>query len=185
MTDRRQVLAGLAWLLAPGVALAQGQGKGGKDRGPGGGQGGGPGGAPGGKAARQGGPGAGQGAGRGPGHQRGREASLRGPAGAPDRDRPGRGDGPSLRPVDREQVRGWLVANPDWRAPGLPPGQQRRLAQGKPLPPGIARQALPPGLAATLPYFPGYHYVAVGPDLVLVAAATGIVASLLIGALAR
>jgi hypothetical protein len=182
MTDRRQVLAALAWLLAPGVALAQRQVQGGKERGPSGGPGGG-------KAARQGGPGAGQGAGRGPGNQRGREAALRGPAGAPDRgppgDRRGRGDGPSLCPIDREQVRGWLVANPDWRAPGLPPGEQRRLAQGKPLPPGIARQALPPGLAATLPYFPGYHYVAVGPDLVLVAAATGIVASLLIGALAR
>jgi hypothetical protein len=165
MTTRRQALAGLGVLLAPGMAAAQGnsQGKGqGRERRPPAGNGG--------PKPEKGKPGA------GPRPARATPASSR-PA--------GRDDAPSLRPLEREQVRGWLAANPGWTPPpSLPPGQQQRLAQGKPLPPGMARQALPPGLATTLPYFPGYRYFAVGPDLVLVAAATGVVTSLLAGALA-
>ena len=91
------------------------------------------------------------------------------------------GDGPSLRPLDRELVRGWMAANPDWQ----PPGPAPPVAAGKPLPAGVSRQPLPPGLAVLLPYFPGYRYAAAGPDLVLYAAGTEQVASLLPGALAR
>ena len=93
-------------------------------------------------------------------------------------------DAPKLLAVDREQAHGWLEANPDWTAPERPRAA-RHLRQGRPLPPGLARRMLPPGLAATLPYFPGYRYYAVGPDLVLVASGTGLVTSLLPGALAR
>jgi hypothetical protein len=79
----------------------------------------------------------------------------------------------------------WQGANPGWTSPNLPPGQLRRLQQGKSLPPGIARQALPPGLLANLPAYPGHAYYAVGPDVVLIAAATGAVVSLLSGVLAQ
>ncbi|MDO9710706.1 hypothetical protein [Paracraurococcus lichenis] len=161
MTVRRRVLLGL--LLVPGAALAQGrdQGKGRgkeKDRGAGGAR-------P--KAATAGKP--------------DRAAARRHP---PAGGHPGE-DLPALHPVDREQVSAWLAANPDWAPPGLPPGERRRPAPGRPLPSGIAAQPLPPGLAATLPYFPGYRYVAVGPDIVLVATADRTVTSLLAGALAR
>jgi len=59
---------------------------------------------------------------------------------------------------------------------------RNRLAQGKPLPPGIARRAVPPGLLVRLPAYPGYSYSIVGNDLVLIAVATGVVASILSGA---
>jgi hypothetical protein len=62
---------------------------------------------------------------------------------------------------------------------------RNRLAQGKPLPPGIARRAVPPDLLVLLPRRPGYEYVMVGTSLVLVAVATGVVASVLADALLR
>jgi hypothetical protein len=83
--------------------------------------------------------------------------------------------------LDRQLVRNWLMANPEWR----PSGRPLAVGEGKPLPPGLTRQPLPPELAVLLPYFPGYRYAAVGPDLVLYAAGTEMVASLLSGALAR
>jgi len=104
-------------------------------------------------------------------------AAAPGPPPRPSR----RGAGPELRPVDRELVRAWLAANPDWS----PPGRAAPQAEGQPLPGGVSRQPLPPGLAVLLPYFPGYRYAAAGPDLVLYAAEGEKVASLLPGALAR
>lgn len=92
-----------------------------------------------------------------------------------------REDGPSLRPLDRELVRNWLLANPEWRSAGPP----LPVGPGKALPPDLPRQPLPPGLAMLLPYFPGYRYAAIGPDLALYASGTDIVASILAGALAR
>jgi hypothetical protein len=56
---------------------------------------------------------------------------------------------------------------------------RNRLAQGKPLPPGIARRAVPPDLLRLLPVRPGYEYAMVGTSLVLIAVATGVVASIL------
>jgi hypothetical protein len=109
-----------------------------------------------------------------------------GPPGNPGSASHGYGGGPpSLGQHEYDLVQSWRGANPYWAAPDLPPGQLRRLEQGKPLPPGIARKILPPGLLATLPVYPGYTYYAVGPDVVLIAAATGLVAGLLAGALAR
>jgi hypothetical protein len=74
-----------------------------------------------------------------------------------------------------------MAAHPEWRSPGPSP----RLAEGRPLPPDLPRRTLPPGLAVLLPYFPGYRYAAAGPDLVLYAIGTEVVASLLPGALGR
>ena len=79
-------------------------------------------------------------------------------------------------------VQNWLQANPDWSSP---PGPALPVAVGKPLPAGLPRPPLPPGLAMLLPYFPGYRYAALGPDLVLYASGTEVVASALPGALAR
>ncbi|WP_431268387.1 hypothetical protein [Dankookia sp. P2] len=78
-------------------------------------------------------------------------------------------------------MRHWLLANPDWR----PAGRPLPVGEGRALPPGLPRPPLPPGLAVLLPYFPGYRYAAMGPDLVLYASGTEVVASLLPGALAR
>jgi hypothetical protein len=73
------------------------------------------------------------------------------------------------------------MANPEWR----PSGRPLPVGVGRAIPAGLPRQPLPPELAVLLPYFPGYRYAAVGPDLVLYAAGTEVVASLLPGALAR
>ncbi|WP_445990100.1 anti-virulence regulator CigR family protein [Chromobacterium haemolyticum] len=64
----------------------------------------------------------------------------------------------------------------------LPPGMRKRLARGKPLPPGIAKKALPAPLLSQLPRHPGYEWRAVGADLVLVAA-SGLIADILLDVL--
>lgn len=61
----------------------------------------------------------------------------------------------------------------------LPPGIAKNLARGKPLPPGIAKVFLPSDLVSTLPVYPGYEYLAVGHDAVLVNQSTGMVADIL------
>ena len=65
----------------------------------------------------------------------------------------------------------------------LPPGIAKNLARGKPLPPGIAKRYLPGELEAQLPPRPGYEWVVVGPDVVLIATATGLVVDLIRDAL--
>ncbi len=77
-------------------------------------------------------------------------------------------------------IRDWRVANPSWAPRPLPPGQMRQLARGKPLPPGIARQSLPPPLLAQLPAHPGASYAMIGTSLVLLSSA-GIVLDILGG----
>jgi hypothetical protein len=108
--------------------------------------------------------------GRGPGESRGKGH---------------RGGRPGLGPREFGLIQSWQGADPGRISPNLPPGQLHRLQQGKPLPPGITRQTLPPGLLATLPAYPGHAYYAVGHDVVLIAAATGAVVSLLAGVLAQ
>lgn len=61
----------------------------------------------------------------------------------------------------------------------LPPGIRKNLARGKPLPPGIARTRLPSAYLARLPAHPGYDWVAVGTDLVLISLATYLIADIL------
>ncbi|MDH4554390.1 hypothetical protein E8F11_04220 [Pseudomonas sp. BN417] len=59
-------------------------------------------------------------------------------------------------------------------ADALPPGIQKNLARGKPLPPGIAKK-LDGRLVNRLPHYDGYDWVRAGTDLILVAVATGII----------
>lgn len=67
-------------------------------------------------------------------------------------------------------------------AKALPPGIRKNLARGKPLPPGIAKR-FDGRLESRLPQYPGYDWRQVGPDAVLVSAATGIVEAILINVL--
>lgn len=62
---------------------------------------------------------------------------------------------------------------------GVPPGIAKNLARGKPLPPGIAKRFLPQGLRAQLPPRPGYEWLAVDRDILLVAAATAVIVDVL------
>lgn len=56
----------------------------------------------------------------------------------------------------------------------LPPGIRKKVARGKPLPPGIAKR-FPDGLAGQLRARPGYDYRTVGADVVLIEIATGVI----------
>ena len=60
----------------------------------------------------------------------------------------------------------------------LPPGIQKKLQRGEPMPPGIARK-LDSRLAVRLPDYPGYEWRQVGRDLILVAVTTGIIEAIL------
>lgn len=58
----------------------------------------------------------------------------------------------------------------------LPPGIAKNLQRGKPLPPGIAMQVLPPDLVAQLPPAPkGYDRIVVSGKVLLVEIATRII----------
>lgn len=58
----------------------------------------------------------------------------------------------------------------------LPPGLQKRLDRGEPLPPGLAGRPLPPGLVERLgPAAPGTERLIAGKNVVLIEEATGIV----------
>lgn len=61
----------------------------------------------------------------------------------------------------------------------LPPGIAKNLLRGKPLPPGIAKVFLPADLLPLLPVYPGYEYLVVGRDVVLVDSTSLIVADIL------
>jgi hypothetical protein len=67
------------------------------------------------------------------------------------------------------------------RRGGLPPGIEKNLQRGKPLPPGIAKQRLPQDLLGRLPLAPsGLEYVVVAGKLLLVEIATQIVREVLL-----
>ncbi len=88
--------------------------------------------------------------------------------------------GPS---IDRSSVLGVLGSHRDYWAPtsSLPPGIQKNLARGKPLPPGIAKK-LDNRLLGQLPRYSGYEWQQAGTDLILVAIATGLIYEVLNGA---
>jgi len=65
----------------------------------------------------------------------------------------------------------------------LPPGIAKKLARGGSLPPGIAKRYLPGELQAQLPPRPGYQWVVVGTDVLLIAAATGLIVDIIRDAL--
>lgn len=77
------------------------------------------------------------------------------------------------------QARELALANRLTGFAGLPPGIQRNLARGRPLPPGIARRALPDAMLRGLPAVQGHEWRAAGTDLVLVAIGTLVVAEIL------
>ena len=64
-------------------------------------------------------------------------------------------------------------------AEALPPGIRRRLEQGKPLPPGIAKKVAPAELRSRVRLPDGYQLVEVGLDVLLVEVATDIVHDIL------
>src|SRR6185503_19532488 len=72
----------------------------------------------------------------------------------------------------QQTIRAYYADKPK-KAHGLPAGVARKYARGKRLPPGIAKQALPPDLERRLPVQPGYQYVAVDGDVLLIAISTG------------
>ncbi len=62
------------------------------------------------------------------------------------------------------------------RLSALPPGIDRNLERGKPLPPGIAKQVLPAALLSTLPPAPaGHERIIVAGKILLVAIATHVI----------
>ena len=162
MTASRTLVAVLAVTLAAASAavLAEKGGKG-KDHGgpPGQSTGGGPPGQSGGKGGGSGKPDKG-----------GRADKGGGP--------PDRGGAVLISSGERSVIHDYFRVNP-YPVQGLPPGIAKNLARGKPLPPGIAKRYLPPGLLGQLPSRPGYEWVAVGRDIVLLAIATGIVVDIL------
>jgi hypothetical protein len=76
------------------------------------------------------------------------------------------------------QYRSTLVAAPGSARP-LPPGIAKKVARGGALPPGIAKRYLPQDLLVQLPPRPGYQWVVVDNDVVLIAAATGLIVDIL------
>ena len=64
-------------------------------------------------------------------------------------------------------------------AQALPPGIAKKVARGGSLPPGIAKRYLPKELAVQLPPRPGYQWVVVGRDVLLIAAATSLIVAIL------
>ena len=76
------------------------------------------------------------------------------------------------------QYRDALVPAPGSAKP-LPPGIAKKVARGGTLPPGIAKRYLPQNLLVQLPPRPGYQWVVVDNDVVLIAAATGLIVDIL------
>jgi hypothetical protein len=76
------------------------------------------------------------------------------------------------------QYRGALTATPG-NVKSLPPGIAKKVARGGTLPPGIAKRYLPNDLLVQLPPRPGCQWVVVDNDVVLIAAATGLIVDIL------
>lgn len=89
--------------------------------------------------------------------------------------------GPS---IDIGGIRVVLRDNRDYVQPAgkIPPGIQKQLARGKPLPPGIAKK-LDGRLLGRLPEYDGYEWRQAGTDLLLVTLATGIIYEVIRGVL--
>jgi len=64
-----------------------------------------------------------------------------------------------------------------------PPGIAKKVARGGSLPPGIAKRYFPNDLMTQLPPRPGYQWIVVGTDVVLIAAATSLIVDILKDAL--
>jgi hypothetical protein len=82
----------------------------------------------------------------------------------------------------RNEIRSWYSLHPVGSVEALPPGIRKRLARGKPLPPGIAQKFAPAGLRSRIHLPNGYQIVEVGLDVLLVEVATSIVHDILMDA---
>ncbi len=81
----------------------------------------------------------------------------------------------SIEQLNRTAILQLLLGQPIHQPySSLPPGIQKQLARGKPLPPGHAKK-LTPALYQQLPHYQGYEWQQVGNNVVLVAAATGLI----------
>ena len=85
--------------------------------------------------------------------------------------------------INHANVMGIIGGYQDYWSPtsALPPGIQKNLARGKPLPPGIAKK-LDGRLVGRLPHYDGYEWQQAGTDLILVALATGLIYEVFNGA---
>lgn len=81
--------------------------------------------------------------------------------------------------ADRQVISNYFLRNSGYLA-SLPPGIRKQLVTRGRLPPGIAKKALPPGLAGQLSPLPsGFDRMIVGPDVLLVEIATGIIVDII------
>ncbi|MBC7950841.1 MAG: hypothetical protein H7Z12_03340 [Rhodospirillaceae bacterium] len=80
--------------------------------------------------------------------------------------------------AERALIREYYQGHPVTTSSNLPPGIQKKLARGKPLPPGIAKR-FPNDLSNRMPPRPGYGYRTVGSDVLLVEIATGVIVDLI------
>ncbi len=82
--------------------------------------------------------------------------------------------------TDKSKIRNFLNQNPGViTGSKLPPGIEKNLARGKPLPPGIQNVFLPNDISSNLKTYPGFDYRVVGNDVVLVNSTTNVVADIL------
>lgn len=84
----------------------------------------------------------------------------------------------SFTKKDKSVIEDYATKNPISGA-ALPPGIAMNLARGKPLPPGIAKVFLPDQLVSTLPAYPGYEYLAVDNNVLLVNQANNMIADII------
>lgn len=85
----------------------------------------------------------------------------------------------TLTPEIRVQIKDYYRSIDARGVEGLPPGIRKRLARGKPLPPGIAKQVVPTGLRSRVRIPDGYRLMEVGLDVLLVEVATNVVHDIL------
>jgi hypothetical protein len=78
---------------------------------------------------------------------------------------------------ERQAITAYFTTH-TYTAEALPPGIVRKLARGKPLPPGIAKRSLPRDLVATLPSREGFEITIFGDRIVLLEA-SGLVVDIL------
>ena len=83
-----------------------------------------------------------------------------------------------LSDQDRTTITRYFQQHPQ-PATALPPGIAKNVARGKPIPPGIAKRGVPNGLSGQLSIPSGYELQTVGTDVVLIQAATRIIADIL------
>lgn len=81
--------------------------------------------------------------------------------------------------VTSREMRRYLDGYNVSTANALPPGIAKNLARGKPLPPGIAKKSFPQSEYNDLPHYDGYEWVRAGTSMILVDAASRVIAKVL------